>query len=555
MNVGVGNLWFERLLSLPSLMRQWILPNLSEFWANRQISIWVLGAIIGIGAAILAVAFREAIGLVQYLWSGERSEIYLAAVRETPWQTIVLAPIIGGLVVGLLLQLFVKSKRAGGVADVIEARHVSGRPLTLREGIMSAIVTVISLGAGGSAGREGPVIHLGASFSSFIYEKFKLPDAGERTLLAAGVASAVSASFNAPIAGVLFAHEVILGHYSMRAFVPIVISSVTGTLIARLWFGESFIFTIPAYEISSYLEFPAFFLLGVICALVAIVFQFSLFAADYIGKSLDLPLWIRPPLGGAVIGLIGVIYPEILGIGYETTNDALWGRLPLALMMILIVLKIFATAITYASRFGGGVFSPALYLGALTGGVFGIIATDAVPIMASDHAVYSLLGMGAVAATVIGAPISTTVMAFELTGGYALSIALLFTIAVSHGINQAIHGRSFFQWQLEMRGVHVRDGPYRTMLANIRVMDVMSVPEDSDDFGAVKDLQDVENTPTLKSSDNMDVALRLFDQSGKTRLPVVDTQTGERIIGWARYSKALDYVNERLVEAQKEAHS
>lgn len=537
-------------------MRQWVLPNLKEFWANRQVSIWVLGAVIGIGAAILAVAFREGVGLVQFLWTGERGEIYLAAVRETPWQVIVMAPIIGGLVVGILLQMFVKSKRAGGVADVIEARHVSGRPLTFKEGIMSAIVTVISLGAGGSAGREGPVIHLGASFSSFIYSKFKLPDAGNRTLLAAGVASAVSASFNAPIAGVLFAHEVILGHYSMRAFVPIVISSVTGTLVSRLWFGESFIFTIPAYEITSYLEFPAFFLLGVICALVAIIFQFSLFAADYIGKSLDLPLWIRPPLGGAVIGLIGVTYPEILGIGYETTFDALWGRLPIALMMILIVLKIFATAVTYASRFGGGVFSPALYLGALTGGVFGIAATNAVPLMASDHAVYSLLGMGAVAATVIGAPISTTVIAFELTGGYALSVALLFTIAVSHGINQAIHGRSFFQWQLEMRGVHVRDGPYRTMLANIRVMDVMSVPEaDDEDFGALSDLADADTIPSLKSSDNMDLALRLFDQSGQTRLPVVDLKTGERIIGWAQYSQALDYVNERLVEAQKEAHS
>lgn len=548
-------MWFEKILGLPSLLRHWIKPNLTEFWENRQPIVWLLGIVIGIGAAILAIIFRESIGLVQYLWAGERSEIYLAAVRDAPWQAIVMAPIIGGLIVGLLLQYTVKSKRAGGVADVIEARHISGRPLSLKEGLMSALVTIISLGSGGSAGREGPVIHLGASFSSYISSHFKLPDTVMRALLAAGVASAVSASFNAPIAGVLFAHEVILGHYAMRAFVPIVLSSVTGAVVSRLWFGESFIFTIPSYEIISYLEFPAFFLLGVVCAIVAILFQFSLFTADYVGKALDLPLWIRPPIGGAFIGLIGVAYPEILGIGYETTNDALWGRLPIVLMMVLIVLKIFATAVTYASRFGGGVFSPALYLGALTGGVFGIIATSLVPDMVSDHAVYSLLGMGAVAATVIGAPISTIVIGFELTGGYSLSIALLFTIAVSHGINQAIHGRSFFQWQLEMRGLHVRDGPYKAMLGNLRVMDFMTVPEGDESFGKFDELDDHKDISTLRTSDSLDTALQLFDRSGRMRLPVVDQLTGEDIIAWAQYSDAITYVNQRLIDAQKEAHN
>lgn len=554
-NEGRYEVLIDRLQNLVRLLWQWVVPNLNAFTTNKQPIVWVLGIVVGVGAAVLAVAFRELIGLVQYLWSGEHSEIYLSAVREAPWYAILLAPALGGVVVGGLLHFVSKTKRAGGVADVIEARHIGGRVLGFKDAVLSALITIISLGSGNSAGREGPAIHLGASFSSVIFNRFSLPDSATRTLLAAGAASAVSASFNAPIAGVLFAHEVILGHYSMRAFVPIVLSSVAGTVVARNWFGESLTFNIPVYEITSYLEFPAFFALGVVCALVAILFQLSLFSLDYLAKSVNLPLWVRPPIGGLVVGFIGVFYPEILGIGYETTNDAIWGRIPIMLMVILILLKIFATAVTYASRFGGGVFSPALLLGALTGGVFGVIATGVFPELASDQNVYSILGMGAIAATVIGAPISTTVIVFELTGGYALSIALLFTIAVSHGINQAIHGRSFFQWQLEMRGLHVRDGPYKAILAHLTVQDFMVKVDLEDDEITLSELKMIGDYPTLSKFTSMDLALQLFDTSGHSKLPVIEGQHPDVIIAWAEYSNAINLINNRLIETQHEEHN
>jgi CIC family chloride channel protein len=244
-----------------------------------------------------------------------------------------------------------------------------------------------------------------------------------------------------------------------------------------------------------------------------------------------------------------------LGIGYETTNDAIWGRIPVMLMVILILLKIFATAVTYASRFGGGVFSPALLLGALTGGVFGVIATGIFPDLASDQNVYSILGMGAIAATVIGAPISTTVIVFELTGGYALSIALLFTIAVSHGINQAIHGRSFFQWQLEMRGLHVRDGPYKAILAHLTVQDFMVKVDLDDDEITLSELNMIGEYPTLSKFTSMDMALQLFDRSGHSKLPVIDGQQPDVIIAWAEYSNAINLINNRLIETQHEEHN
>ncbi|MEL6921620.1 MAG: chloride channel protein, partial [Pseudomonadota bacterium] len=437
------------------------------------------------------------------------------------------------------------------VADVIEARANTGRPLDLKDGLWSAVITVISLGSGASAGREGPVVHLGATLASVVAHRRKLPEWCSRTLLAAGVAAAISASFNAPIAGVLFAHEVILQHYAMRSFVPIVIASAIGTVLSRLWFDEATAFIIPAYQVTSYWEFPAFALLGVVAALVAILFQFALFTADYLARGINVPLWSRPILGGVVIGAMGIFHPHILGVGYEVTDKVLWNQLPLSLLITLIILKTVATAITLASRFGGGIFSPALYLGALTGGAFGLIAASVFPDMASSQGLYAILGMGAVAGAVLGAPISTTVIVFELTGGYSLSIALLLSVAIAHGVNQAVHGHSYFHWQLEMRGLFDHEGPHRQLMRTKMVMDFMDLPEEGREG---ERLDEERNKPILKPNDSLELALRLFDSGGHQRLPVVDPRDDTLIIAWATQMRALQYFNKALIAASVEEH-
>src|SRR5690606_3493925 len=323
------------------------------------------------------------------------------------------------LIVGVVLQWLQPKQRTGAVADVIEARARGGRGLPLWAGLSSAGLTVLSLGSGASAGREGPVVHLGATLGTAVCQLFRLPDSARRVLLACGVASAISASFNAPIAGVVFAHEVVLGHYAISAFVPIVISSAVGTLLGRLWFGDVAAFVIPPYQITSYWEIPAFALLGLTCAAVAILYQFALIGSDWVARNITMPLWLRPVVGGLAVGAIGIFLPEVLGVGYQATDAALKQELPLALMLGLLVAKTAATAITLASRFGGGIFSPSLYIGAMAGGAFGLIAAGAFPDLASSHGLYAILGMGAVAAAVLGAPFSTTMIVFELTGGYA----------------------------------------------------------------------------------------------------------------------------------------
>lgn len=543
----------EILKNLPSLIHKWIEPNISSFNAERQFSVWFAALLIGTAVSIAAILFREAIGLVQWTWLFDRSENVVSAAADTPWYVILLAPAIGGAFVGWILTRFLPLRRTGGIPDVIEARAIDGRDIEIKSALISAGATAISLGAGASAGREGPMVHLGAGISAFIAKWFNLPKWSRNTLLASGAAAAVSASFNAPIAGVLFAHEIVLGHYSRRSFVPIVIAAVSGTIFSRLWFGDIAAFEIPAYQITSYWEFPAFAILGLVCALVSVIFQFALVSTDYVARSITIPLFFRPVIGGFMIGAIAIFFPEVLGVGYEATDLALKNQLGIELLLALLVAKTAATAITIASRFGGGVVSPALYLGAMTGGAFGLIASNVFPELSSSEGLYALLGMGAVAAAVLGAPFSTTMIVFELTGGYTLSIALLLAVSISTGINQFIHGHSLFEWQLEMRGLFFRDGPHKYVMRSNKVKDFMShLEQDAEPVFLNK--QNEEEPVFLQDTDSLETALRLFDDSGLPDLPVVDTKKDNLIIGHATQVRALSHFNKALVEASEEEH-
>ncbi|TYC51704.1 chloride channel protein [Rhodobacterales bacterium] len=526
--------------------------NIREALHQKSHIVWLLALFIGSLVAWAAILFREGIGLVQLFWLGTATERVVSAAAQLPWYVILLAPTLGGLLVGLLLHRIQPMQRTSSVADVIEARVKGGRGLPFWPGISSALITILSLGFGASAGREGPVVHLGATIGTSLGRLFKLPDSAHRILLACGVASAVSASFNAPIAGVLFAHEVVLGHYALSAISPIAISAVTGAVFSRLWFGDVAAFIIPGHQISSYWEFPAFALLGLTCAVVAIIFQFALIGTEWVARNLSLPVWLRPMSGGFLVGAIALVFPDVLGVGYETTDAALRDQLPLTMLLALLVAKTAATAITLASRFGGGIFSPALYLGAMTGGAFGLIAASVFPEMASSEGLYAILGMGGVAAAVLGAPFSTTMIVFELTGGYALSIALLLTVSIATGLMQAVHQKSYFHWQLETRGYFVSEGTHRVLGNTALVRDFMDQPPENPEDRVFKPGED---GPYLHDMDSLESALKSFDSTGMETLPVVRKGNAGEIVGIARHVSALRHFNSALIKATKEEHS
>ena len=459
----------SRLHSPAAILRYW-----RRYHPNDPIILSLAAVVIGLVVAYAAIGFRLALQGVQFVAFGFAGENVISQVAELAWWHILLVPTVGGLLIGLVIHFFMPGRRPQGVADVIEAGAMKGGRMRFGEGIGAAAVSAASLGVGASAGREGPVVHLGGVLGSFAAQRLQLNPAMRLTLLGCGVASAVAASFNAPIAGVFFALEVVIGHYALHAFAPVVLASVVGTVVSRLHLGDLPAFIIPDYAIVSILEVPGFLLLGLVCGVNAMIFMWSIMVADQTCERLRLPVFVRPAAGGFAVGLIAIFLPQVLGVGYEATDAALKQQLPLLLLIGLIVAKTAATAISLGCRFGGGVFSPSLFIGAMTGGAYGIIAASVFPELAAGHGLYAIVGMGATAAAVLGAPISTILIVFELTGDYRVTIAVMLAAVLATFMTQRIVGRSFFHWQLQRRGIDLRGGRPRHLLAERQVRNVMS---------------------------------------------------------------------------------
>ena len=323
--------------------------------------------------------------MFQSLGYGYGGERLITIVSDLPWWQILLVPALGGLAVGVFVHIYMPNRRPQGVADVIEANALRVGRMSATVGLKAAVVSAASIGVGASVGREGPMVHLGASIGAWVAKRLHMGRTPARTLLGCGVAAAVAASFNAPIAGAFFALEVVIGHYALTAFAPIVIASVTGTIISRMHYGDFPAFVMPAMRaLTSFWELPAFALLGAVSAIVAIVFIRAVFLTEDMVARLPAPRWVRPALGGFAVGLLALAFPQILGVGYEATDEALSGLFPLWLLLALVVAKTGATAISLGCGFGGGVFSPSLFIGAMvgvmkSGGAFALAMTGGGP--------------------------------------------------------------------------------------------------------------------------------------------------------------------------------
>ncbi|MBB4266657.1 chloride channel protein [Roseospira visakhapatnamensis] len=422
------------------------------------------------------ILFREGIALVQALSFGAEDHTQLATVAAgLPWWAVILPLVVGGLAVGLLHRALMPDGRPETVSHVLEAAMLRGGRMPLGRGLVAALGSLVSLGVGASVGREGPAVHLGATLGAAIARLTRLGHTGSRTLLGCGAGAAVAASFNAPIAGALFAHEVVVGHYAASAFAPVVISSVTATVISRLWFGDAPAFILPDDLIlTSFLEFPAFAVLGLISGVLAALFMGGMMAVGYAAPRLPGPSWARPALAGLLVGGLALHWPEILGVGYEVTDQALNGDLLLDAAVAITLVKLLATALCLGLGFGGGVFSPSLTLGAVAGCAFGLVASGVFPDLSSGAGAYAIAGMGAAAAAVLGAPISTSLIIFELTANYALTIAVMIAVVMATTMAQALTGhRSVFHWQLARRGLDVDTDRQRLVLRDVRVRDLI----------------------------------------------------------------------------------
>jgi CIC family chloride channel protein len=529
-----------------------------------QITFWFIALIIGIAAGFAALLFRTGISWLQSIAYGVDDVRTLHSFAQTlPWYWIWIIPILGGLVVGLILHFFTPDGRARSVAEVIEGSALAEGRVEKKAGIASAFASLITLGTGGSTGREGPVVHLAAVISTWVSDRIHADGITGRDLLGCAVAAAVSASFNAPIAGALFALEVVLRHFAVHAFAPIVIASAAGTVISRLQFGDITEFNLGTDgALQFYAELPAFLLLGLICGLVAVIFMRAIFWADDLGslvvRAIRLPRWLRPALAGMLLGGIAVMFPHIIGVGYETISSALTGELLLYEAIVFAMIKTIAVAITMAGRMGGGVFSPSLMVGALTGLAFGLIATSIFPNVSGSESLYALAGMGAVAAAVLGAPISTTLIVFELTGDWQTGLAVMVAVSLSTAVASKLVHRSFFLTQLERRNIHLAAGPQAYLLGMFRVSKVMR-PMDHDRAASEDQLLDlIDQGIYIDANSTLERALPIFERTGLDFVPVVTLAPGDAapaLDGALFHVDALKAYNRALAATAAEEHS
>ncbi len=527
-----------------------------------QFQFWLIALLIGIGAGFAALLFRLGISNLQaWVYGAEDANYLHSFAADLPWYWLVSIATLGGLIVGIILDRFTPDGRVRSVADVIEGAALQEGRVEVKAGLASALASFLTLSTGGSSGREGPVVHLASVISSWVSERIRADGITGRDLLGCAVAAAVSASFNAPIAGALFALEVVLRHFAVHAFAPIVIASVAGTVINRLAYGDVTEFSmITPGALQFYVELPAFLMLGVICGLVAVVLMRSIFFADEVGNTvqqkLRIPRWLRPAISGLMLGVIAIWYPHIIGVGYETTELALTGGLLLSQAVIFVVVKTAAVAITMGGRMGGGVFSPSLMIGAITGLAFGLVATAFLPDVSGTHTLYAFAGMGAVAAAVLGAPISTTLIVFELTGDWQIGLAVMVSVSISTALASRLVDRSFFLTQLEKRNIRCAAGPQAYLLALLKTDAVMR-PLGSPRAPTREECDRLrEQGLWLAAGTTLEAALPIFDRSDVTFLPILELRDNEEILlGALFHVDALKAYSRALVAVAAEEHS
>ncbi len=440
--------------------------------------------IVGIGTGIGAVIFRYLIQGVE--WIGYD---WFPSLTQT-WGTayVVIIPVLGGLIVGPLIYFFAREAKGHGVPEVMEAVALRGGRIRPVVAVVKSLASAISIGSGGSVGREGPIVQIGSALGSTLGQRMGLSDDRIRNLVACGAAGGIAATFNAPIAGVVFALEIIVGEFSVKYFSSVVVSAVTASVIGRAVFGDIPAFAIPfEYGINSLWEFAFYPILGIAAALVGAFFvRFLYWSEDVFAKWKAVPEWVQPAVGGALLGIVALVYPHLTGVtwerapqiynvGYEVIEAALANQLTLKIALVLLVLKMMATSLTIGSGGSGGVFAPALFMGAMFGTAFEIIVKLAFPNLLAPAGAYALVGMGAFFAATAHAPLTAVLILFELTGDYRIMLPLMLTVVIATLVAQKLlKGESIYSLKLTRRGVRLQRGRDVDVMQGVLISEVMT---------------------------------------------------------------------------------
>jgi len=430
----------------------------------------IIGSAAGFGAILIRTMIKEISALS---FSGDGS--LLSNIYASPWYIKILAPALGGLIVGPTIYFFAKEAKGHGVPEVMQSILMKGGIIRPRVAIVKAITSAITIGTGGSVGREGPIIQIGSSIGSTVGQFFKVSNLRMKTFVGCGAAAGIAAAFNAPVAGALFAVEIILQDFAFAQFSPIVISSVMATVISHHFEGNFAAFQVPKYSLTSPYELIFYFFLAIISAVVGYIFiRVLYFSEDFFDEKFKIPEYLKPAVGGILIGTIALVCPEIMGIGYESINNALHGNTIWYYGIIFVLIKLIATSITLGSGGSGGIFAPSLFIGAMTGVFFGGIVNYLFPDITSAPGAYALVAMGGLVAATTHAPITAIIIVFELTNDYHIILPLMITCIMSTIISTKFSRESIYTLKLVNRNIHIKDGAEINVMKSLFVKDIFT---------------------------------------------------------------------------------
>lgn len=410
-----------------------------------------MGSFIGAVVDLL----REGVAWLHVFDFGIPADHYLSEGLGVSRARLLFVPLLGGLALGLAARA-VRAKRLNEIVDPIEANALHGGRMSLRDSLWLTFTTVISNGAGASLGMEAGYSQLGAGLYSWLGRWFRLRRADLRVFVTAGAGAAIAAAFNAPLAGAFYGYELILGSYTTKALAPVVVASVTAALTQRAMSHMKALFDVAGNFNVTSASYVLFAVLGVGAAAVAVAAMQAVTWTERSLRASGLPDWLRPALGGALLSALALIAPQVLGSGHGAVQfhfDTRWTFWALA---ALLAMKLVASAISVGSGFRGGLFSSALFLGTLFGAVFAQGAAYFSPGLEAQHNVFMLAGMGAVAAAVIGAPLTMVFLVLEATGDFQVTIAVVIAVTVASTIVRILFGYSFATWRFHLRGLSIR---------------------------------------------------------------------------------------------------
>ena len=431
-----------------------------------------------IGTAVLIGAIT-AVGAVFFIWAlAQISDGMQLLVARFGTVGLLSVMFVAGLVVGFIIDRYAREAKGHGVPEVMEAIVLNGGRIRTRVAAMKVLASSLTIGVGGSAGREGPIVQVGAALGSTLGQWLHFSEEQIRTLVACGAAAGIAATFNAPIAGSLFALEVILGRLSVRHFGSIVLSAVSASIVSRMWLGNQPAFQVPAYSMNNLSEIPVYAVLGVLAALVSVFFIRFLYWAEGTFDDWSVPLPLKTALGMLLTGLTAMLLPnqEVLGPGLHLIGEAIAEdfNLTLGLMALLLVGKLVATTATLGSGNSGGVFAPSLFTGAVLGGIVGTVAQSIWPGVVGNPGAYAIVGMAAVFAGAARAPMTAILIVFEMSGDYKLILPLMMATVMSTLLAEYLFDQSIYTLKLKLKGINWLAGRDSDILQSVSVTEVMA---------------------------------------------------------------------------------